>query len=42
MAAQRIKAMLSKLASMTKVNKKCFRIVRAPGRADLIGEHTAS
>ena len=40
MGAQRIKAMLTKLASMTKVNKKCLRIVRAPGRANLIGEHT--
>jgi galactokinase len=40
MAAERIKAMLSKLASMTKVNKKCLRIVGAPGKANLIGEHT--
>ncbi|MDH5779971.1 MAG: hypothetical protein OEZ29_05200 [Candidatus Bathyarchaeota archaeon] len=40
MAAERIKVMLSKLAHMTKVNEKCLRIVRAPGRANLIGEHT--
>lgn len=40
MAAERIKVMLSKLARMTKVNEKCLRIVRAPGRANLIGEHT--
>jgi galactokinase len=40
MAAERIKVMLSKLARKTKVNEKCLRIVRAPGRANLIGEHT--
>ena len=39
MVAKRIKAALSKLANMTKINKKRLRIVRAPGRANLIGEH---
>jgi len=39
MVVKRIKAALSKLAHMTKINKKRLRIVRAPGRASLIGEH---
>ena len=40
MVAERIKVMLSKLARMTKVNEKRLRIVRAPRRANLVGEHT--
>ncbi|MFQ5759185.1 MAG: galactokinase, partial [Candidatus Bathyarchaeia archaeon] len=40
MTSKRITAVLSKLAGMTKVNKERLRIVRAPGRANLIGEHT--
>ena len=40
MVAKRIKAALSKLANMTKIKKKRLRIVRASGRANLIGEHT--
>jgi galactokinase len=39
MVAKRIKTALSKLANMTKIYKKRLRIVRAPGRANLIGEH---
>jgi galactokinase len=40
MPSKRIKAVLSKLASMTKVDRRRLRVVRAPGRANLIGEHT--
>ena len=40
MTSKRIRAVLSKLAGMTKVDRPRLRIVRAPGRANLIGEHT--
>ena len=40
MTSKRIKAVLGKLAGVTKVDRERLRIVRAPGRANLIGEHT--
>ncbi len=40
MPSKRIRTVLSKLASMTKVDRRRLRVVRAPGRANLIGEHT--
>ncbi len=40
MMLKRITAMLGKLTNMTKVDKQRLKMVRAPGRANLIGEHT--
>ena len=40
MTSKIIKAVLSKLAGFTKIDEQRLRIVRAPGRANLIGEHT--
>ncbi len=40
MTAKGINAVLSKLAGMTELDEQRLKIVRTPGRANLIGEHT--
>lgn len=40
MASKRIKAILRSLKKLVRVDEQRLRIVRAPGRANLIGGHT--